>query len=151
MLGRVNFMQIDNGIGAQMDAKPGSGQVYCWWFAHTCSRRCDALQRACGHAKFWKSRDRYRELIIVGDLNIMHETSAKILQISSWVVPSFIHGNKITAVRLVFFKFSFFLNGKTNERNVHGPKGMVILHNFMCSLLPCLFVFRMFAYSDPFS
>ena len=39
--------------------------------------RCVA---ACGHAKFWKSRDRYRELIIVGDLNIMHETSAKILQ-----------------------------------------------------------------------
>ena len=30
--------------------------------------------------KFWMSRDRYRELIIVGDLNIMHETSAKILQ-----------------------------------------------------------------------
>ena len=103
---------------------------------------CDALQRACGHAKFWKSRDRYRELIIVGDLNIMHETSAKILQISSWVVPSFIHGNKITAIRLVFFKFSVFLMEKTNERNVHGPKGMVILHNFMCSLLPCLFVFQ---------
>ena len=41
-----------------------------------------ALRRdaACGHAKFWMSRDRYRELIIVGDLNIMHETSAKILQ-----------------------------------------------------------------------
>ena len=39
--------------------------------------RCDA---ACGHAKFWMSRDRYRELIIVRDLNIMHETSAKILQ-----------------------------------------------------------------------
>ena len=39
--------------------------------------RCDT---ACGHAKFWMSRDRYRELIIVGDLNIMHETSAKILQ-----------------------------------------------------------------------
>ena len=30
--------------------------------------------------KFWMSRDRYRELIIVGDLNIIHETSAKILQ-----------------------------------------------------------------------
>ena len=72
----------------------------------------------------------------------MHETSAKILQISSWVVPSFIHGNKITAIRLVFFKFSFFLMEKTNERNIHGPKGMVILHNFMCSLLPCLFVFQ---------
>ena len=44
---------------------------------HVHSARCAA---ACGHAKFWKSRYRYRELIIVGDLNIIHETSAKILQ-----------------------------------------------------------------------
>ena len=41
-----------------------------------------------------------------------------------------------------FSNFRFFLMEKTNERNVHGPKGMVILHNFMCSLLPCLFVFQ---------
>ena len=29
ILGSVYFMQIDNGIGAEMEAKPGSGQVYC--------------------------------------------------------------------------------------------------------------------------
>ena len=40
----------------------------------------------CGHAKFWMSRDRYRELIIVGDLNIMHETSARILQNSGELI-----------------------------------------------------------------